>query len=418
MLLSLVNTTISPVLCTPLCCAPLRLVKMTEFQVNLLGQVKASTNCNVTKSVLDTVYDPTTGTVCNEWWIRPNIKVPQLSKTIQTINDFIRHRFVGRSFLQADTRDTKKQLAAKITNFFTIKVNDCGVCSLSIEELALNPSVFVFCVACGAPAHSNCYPQIDYSQGIVYCCTICVGRLISLPAALVPPPDPLSTDSQQLLGDGNTSAVFSLSQDVVQAGDVTGAGGMPDGVPSGGNTDPQIRTSHPGNQGPSRRNGYDRSVTVCKFLKKGICRHGISGKNCVHYHPPYCRNFQKWGEDNTLGCQKGSQCKFYHPELCPAKASGRRCETQGCKLHHIKSRRSAIRNQTRNANPNREVPPISPNAPTLPNTLSSDNSNSAQDFLKLIQALQNASKIFSALGPMLSSASSQLELNNLLPQSQ
>ena len=87
---------------------------------------------------------------------------------------------------------------------------------------------------------------------------------------------------------------------------------------------------------------YDKGANVqekkeiCKFLKFGKCRHGLSGKNpsqekeCSYNHPPVCREHEEWGKcyNNRCGkfhlkicreymnyqcCSYGDNCKFWHP---------------------------------------------------------------------------------------------------------
>ena len=87
---------------------------------------------------------------------------------------------------------------------------------------------------------------------------------------------------------------------------------------------------------------YDKGADVqkkkeiCKFLKFGKCRHGLSGKNpsqekeCSYNHPPVCREHEEWGKcyNNRCGkfhlkicreymnyqcCSYGDNCKFWHP---------------------------------------------------------------------------------------------------------
>ena len=87
---------------------------------------------------------------------------------------------------------------------------------------------------------------------------------------------------------------------------------------------------------------YDKGANVqekkeiCKFLKFGKCRHGLSGKEpsqgkiCSYKHHPVCRDHEKWGKCfenrcikyhlkscrefmNNQYCSYGDNCKFWHP---------------------------------------------------------------------------------------------------------
>ena len=69
----------------------------------------------------------------------------------------------------------------------------------------------------------------------------------------------------------------------------------------------------------------------------GDCPHGISGKNCSSYHPPWCYRLQSNGPGGKRGCSKASdKCRFFHPPLCQNALATGVCLSKGCKEVHIK----------------------------------------------------------------------------------
>ena len=76
---------------------------------------------------------------------------------------------------------------------------------------------------------------------------------------------------------------------------------------------------------------------ICFFLRKGMCKHGISGtKNgvCPDAHPTVCLPYLYYGT-RAKGCQKGSSCLAWHPSyICPYSVSSNRCMKANCKWFH------------------------------------------------------------------------------------
>ncbi|CAL8393772.1 unnamed protein product [Arctogadus glacialis] len=82
---------------------------------------------------------------------------------------------------------------------------------------------------------------------------------------------------------------------------------------------------------------YDRSKAVCPLLLEGNCSHGISGKNCTSYHPPWCSRFQYNGRGGERGCHKADdKCRFFHPLLCQNAVSTGACLNKPCRKVHIR----------------------------------------------------------------------------------
>ena len=56
---------------------------------------------------------------------------------------------------------------------------------------------------------------------------------------------------------------------------------------------------------------------ICPLFRSGICKHGLSGRNCQFYHPRICKKLFRYGPNKPDGCQgKYSGCQNFHPRLC------------------------------------------------------------------------------------------------------
>ena len=83
-------------------------------------------------------------------------------------------------------------------------------------------------------------------------------------------------------------------------------------------------------------NGNTSPPQICGHYRKGICRHGASGKKvinnavCKFLHPPKCRKYCKFDRD---GCEGG--CDMLHPILCKSSLKFRECFDEKCTLTHL-----------------------------------------------------------------------------------
>ena len=93
----------------------------------------------------------------------------------------------------------------------------------------------------------------------------------------------------------------------------------------------QVTPDHdPSNQEPQN---HDRPI--CKFYRKGTCRHGISGKGCPNRHPPACKALIQHGKRGPRGCTNGNKCKEFHPKMCQQSLKARECLTLDCPSRHV-----------------------------------------------------------------------------------
>ena len=385
------------------------------LQTKLIGLVKQSTEMSIVKSVLDFVA---TGASVDD--LGNKFQSPDLSATVSAINEFIVNHFVGRSVLCVPEKtNTKVYVAGIISSFFVISIETCRVCSLSTApHFSLRESDFVYCFHCGSPAHKNCYPNINYSLGVCYCCVSCSNKLQMTSVPLQPTKPKLPASSSSFVSANDTVIDIEVDSDIVDE-DQVGDGNTP--APAAGNEGKKVTpTPHPLNSTEGKTQGYDRSISVCKFLLKGKCNHGMSGKSCPAYHPPYCANYQRWGSDKNRGCSKDVKCKYYHPKLCPTKANGQRCTTENCRLHHVRTirKKQQSKKETPDATqavtsctacacttipPASKHPALTPNPATTatathtPTAVLAPTTDRNQDFLTLIQNLQvSTSRILSA----------------------
>ena len=91
---------------------------------------------------------------------------------------------------------------------------------------------------------------------------------------------------------------------------------------------------------PGSANQNNQPKNVCLFLKKGICRHGITGKKngeCQFSHPSLCPKYYENGSSSTNGCVKGNACNLWHPTfLCRSSVKQKYCGNDSCMYFHQK----------------------------------------------------------------------------------
>ena len=148
---------------------------MHPLQRELLGRVKFHVNSSddspSVKPVLDII-------LVNNGALPIDKKSPSkgdLSKTLDTINSFIREFMQGRSEIWYTTADTRDTIALLIVSFFAIThYPSCKVCNQSsIETLCLGSPDVIRCLCCGIPVHPGCYPEVDPKKGIFFNCGSC-----------------------------------------------------------------------------------------------------------------------------------------------------------------------------------------------------------------------------------------------------
>ena len=89
---------------------------------------------------------------------------------------------------------------------------------------------------------------------------------------------------------------------------------------------------------------------ICRHLRRGHCKHGLSGKEevekgqggCKFRHPYVCNNFVNHGTDAEKGCTKGRDCRFFHQLHCNKERVEGYCEShiqKKCQYKHHYNRK-------------------------------------------------------------------------------
>ena len=102
----------------------------------------------------------------------------------------------------------------------------------------------------------------------------------------------------------------------------------------------------------------EKKNKICSYFIKGICKHGISGKNCIFNNPKICKRLMKHGTKAKIGCNKGKKCDYYHPRMCPTSITKLECFDRSWQFYHIKGTKRESRRIDQHAkliSPNDEV---------------------------------------------------------------
>ena len=92
------------------------------------------------------------------------------------------------------------------------------------------------------------------------------------------------------------------------------------------------------------------SEKVCKFYRKGSCKHGKSGKSFVYSHPLTCKKFEFFGYKEG-GC-KDRKCNKLHLSLCKIFMKHLTCKYgDKCKYFHPRKLQSKYQNQNPSFSP-------------------------------------------------------------------
>ena len=92
-------------------------------------------------------------------------------------------------------------------------------------------------------------------------------------------------------------------------------------------------------KGLGPKSSQTRKEDICRYYKRGTCRHGwngAKGEGCQFEHPKMCFKYLKNGTHRIGGCTKKSKCLYYHPPLCKNSMAKRECANERCKFMHLK----------------------------------------------------------------------------------
>ena len=91
-----------------------------------------------------------------------------------------------------------------------------------------------------------------------------------------------------------------------------------------------------------------RYPIICRYFKKGSCKHGVKGQGCKFQHPKVCARFMQHGTRRPRGCSLGRKCKEFHPQVCINSLRTGECFDSNCRFNHISG--------TKRERPQRERP--------------------------------------------------------------
>ena len=88
-------------------------------------------------------------------------------------------------------------------------------------------------------------------------------------------------------------------------------------------------------QNTQNQNPTVQQIDICTYYKRGVCRYGISGRQCPKNHPKACKKLLEHGNRGPRGCTAGRSCDKFHPIMCQSSLRKRECFNEDCKLVHI-----------------------------------------------------------------------------------
>ena len=172
--------------------------------------------------------------------------------------------------LQSSKSSTKLLMGTEIVTFIrAARLSSCRKCSSEYSPYhSDNTGSKLSCYVCVTPCHRDCFNDdiTDDETGIVFLCSSCLDRL--RPNSLLPPPK-VDTPAQPVTDQSPLPKAPEEKPPAQKS--------------AGSSKDKEEAAEDTGQKkGPLR---YDRTTPVCPQLLVGACTHGISGKDCPHYHP-------------------------------------------------------------------------------------------------------------------------------------
>ena len=79
--------------------------------------------------------------------------------------------------------------------------------------------------------------------------------------------------------------------------------------------------------------------TVCRYFRRGTCKHGLRGNDCRFTHRQVCKKFTQHGSRQPNGCNLGKKCQRFHPLMCLDSLRKSECFNEKCTYNHIKGTR-------------------------------------------------------------------------------
>ena len=231
-----------------------------------------------------------------------------------------------------------KELICRIQNLL---LDDCGICGCKFAT-SLDEPLLLQCEVCGQNIHNECLQKLlgeSYHenltpeevkllfnplglQGFHYLCTSCSKATI--------PIDPL----KQKENFDNPDATAKSQNDIDLQNNTPSTTNRISLESANSNLCNDLLNEGNGNSWRGR-------TDLCSLFLQGKCQHGISGKNCEHFHPHICNRYRKNGAHPKYGCKLGNACKDYHPNICPSSMKSHTCYNANCtyKWHLPRTRR-------------------------------------------------------------------------------
>lgn len=148
---------------------------------------------------------------------------------------------------------------------------------------------------------------------------------------------------------------------------------------------------------------------ICKQYRRGVCKYGLTGKNCNYEHPKLCNRLMAHGIRGKLGCKQGWKCDMFHPTMCRNSLRYSKCFTESCTYMHVRGtkRRDTRAHCNTSVNARPQAHPTNAQVPTSPTmayqhpSVESGQAPFLDIALETRQAVQNLMKVMEAQGKLL-----------------
>ena len=311
------------------------------------------------------------------------IKRDPLKAVIKFLKTFTEHYPEAVEQLVFDkSSPNKDEMINKIINFVELsKPHFCKKCETEYSPytkenvVRLDAGQLVKCYLCSLPAHGTCIKDdiINSDLGIVYLCQICYenkgGDVSTSVKEDKTPPDTTHKTVTEPSSSSDDSSTTNQSENEAskkkkKLSKKKSSSKSRHIAPDDSRQQDDQRSHHrefnyppphdsrqrqPQHRGRRHSDDSDSSEIsddssrknqrMCSYFKRGICRHGISGKSggtCSFIHRKVCRAYQLYGSDKRMGCQKKENCEYWHPPMCYKSLNERRCFDDKCRFWHLK----------------------------------------------------------------------------------
>ena len=326
---------------------------MSDFNIEECNGIIAELSEGATdNSIRDCIraYDPSKPTEA--------IKKSLRKFHVETLFSTLEYLTPGQNLLKAKKEILLDSVITKIKNYFP---DFCQICE-NKYQIKLAEKHFLSCQCCGQEVHKPCYFDLlakmnlldengEPSQllfkipGICFLCGSCKSDVISND---IKPPEEIFTSVNQFNEDENdneNNTEFQKQNISVHENE-----NEHQLIPSPRN--------HPIQEKVNNINNDANNLKTCFNYIKGLCKHGIKGKNCAYNHPKACKKLLNHGTRRNVGCNEGKHCVFFHPKMCFNSLSKGECFHRQCKFVHVKGTRRERKlnvRQDRNNQNNRNI---------------------------------------------------------------